>query len=100
VLEELEKVFSQEEEKTEAMIREGDRVRVIPHEVSPPTQKYANQKGYVTMTSSGTYGPQLFVQLDNNPDGLDTAFEEGDLEEISPLEDETTQLKAAPSHHG
>jgi hypothetical protein len=86
VLEELEKVFSQEE-KTEAMIREGDRVRVIPHEVSPPTQKYASQKGYVTMTSPGTYGAQLFVQLDNNPDGIDTAFEEDDLEEISPLED-------------
>ena len=67
MLEELEKVFSQEE-KTEAMIREGDSVRVIPHEVSPPTQKYASQKGCVTMTSPGTYGPQLFVQLDNNPD--------------------------------
>jgi hypothetical protein len=87
VLEELEKEFSQEEEKTEAMIREGDRVRVVPHEVSPPTQKYASQKGYVTMTSPGTYGPQLFVQLDNNPEGIDTAFEEDDLEEISPLED-------------
>ena len=72
MLEELEKVFSQEEEKTEAMIREGDRIRVIPHEVSPPTQKYASQKGYVTMTSPGTYGPQLFVQLDNNPDGATT----------------------------
>jgi hypothetical protein len=85
VLEDLEKVFSQEE--TEAMVREGNRVRVVPHEASPPTQKYASQKGYVKMTSPGTYGPQLFVQLDNNPEGIDTAFEENDLEEISPLED-------------
>jgi len=69
------------------MIGEGDRVRVIPHEVSPPTQKYPRQKGYVTMTSPGTYGRQLFVQLDNNPEGIDTAFEEDDLEEVSPLED-------------
>ena len=85
MLEELEKVFSQEE--TEAMIRAGDLVRVVPHEVSPPTRKYASQKGYVTMTSPGTYGPQFFVRLDNNPEGIDTAFEEDDLEEISPLED-------------
>ena len=69
------------------MVREGDRVRVVPHETSPPTQKYARQKGYVTMTSPSVYGPQLFVQLDNNPDGIDTAFEENDLEEIPPLED-------------
>jgi len=86
-LEGLENEFSQEEEETEAMIREGDRVRVVPHEVSPPTRKYASQKGYVTMISPGNYGPQLFVQLDNNPEGIDTAFEEDDLEEISPLED-------------
>ena len=68
------------------MIREGDRVRVVPHEISPPTRKYASQKGYVTMTSPGNYGVQLFVQLDNNPEGIDTPFEEDDLEEISPLE--------------
>jgi len=43
------------------MVREGNRVRVVPHEASPPTQKYASQKGYVTMTSPGTYGPQSFV---------------------------------------
>jgi hypothetical protein len=78
---------SSQEEKVEAMIREGDRVRVVPHEASPPTQKYASQKGYVTMTSPSVYGPLLFVQLDNNPDGVDTAFEENDLEEIPPLED-------------
>jgi hypothetical protein len=69
------------------MVREGDRVRVVPHEVSPPTRKYACQKGYETMTLPGTYGRQLFVQLDNNPEGIDTAFEVDDLEEISPLED-------------
>jgi hypothetical protein len=38
------------------------------------------------MTSPGNYGVQLFVQLDNNPEGIDTPFEEDDLEEISPLE--------------
>jgi hypothetical protein len=74
----------------EGICTEGDRVRVVPHEVSPPTQKYASQKGCVTMNSPGTYGPQLFVQLKNNPEGIDTAFEEDDLEEISPLEDQTT----------
>ena len=69
------------------MIREGDRVRVVPHEASPPTQKYASQKGYVTMSTPSVYGPQLFVQLDNNPEGIDTAFEEDDLGEIAPLEE-------------
>jgi hypothetical protein len=68
------------------MIREGDRVRVVRREASPPTQKYANQKGHVTMTLPSIYGPLVFVQLDNNPDGIDTAFEEEDLEEVSPLE--------------
>jgi len=69
------------------MIGEGDRVRVVPNETSPPTQKYAMQRGYVTMSTPSVYGPQLFVQLDNNPEGIDTAFEEDDLEEIPPLED-------------
>jgi hypothetical protein len=68
------------------MIREGDRVRVVPRETSPPTQKYGSQKGYVTMILPSIYGQQLFVQLDTNPDGVDTAFEEEDLEEVSPLE--------------
>jgi hypothetical protein len=70
----------------EPMIREGERVRVVPRQASPPTQKYASQKGYVTMTTPSVYGPLVFVQLDNNPDGIDTAFEEEDLEEVSPLE--------------
>jgi hypothetical protein len=69
------------------MIREGDRVRVVPREPSPLAQKYAKQKGYVTMTSPSIYGPLLFVQLDNNPDGIDMAFEEVNLEEVPPLED-------------
>ncbi len=69
------------------MIREGERVKVVAREVSPPTHKYAGQKGYVTMTSPSIYGPVLFVQLDSNPDGIDTAFEEEDLEGLSPLED-------------
>jgi siroheme synthase (precorrin-2 oxidase/ferrochelatase) len=69
------------------LIREGERVRVVPREVSPPTHKYAGRKAYVTMTSPSIYGPVLFVQLDKNPDGIDTAFEEEDLEEVPPLED-------------
>lgn len=69
------------------MIEEGDRVRIVPNEASPPTQKYASQKGYVTMSMPSVYGPQLFVQLDDNPDGIDTAFDENDLEEIPRLED-------------
>jgi hypothetical protein len=69
------------------MIREGERVKVIAREVSPPTHKYAGQKGYVTMISPSIHGPPLFVQLDNNPDCIDTAFKEKDLEEIPPLED-------------
>jgi hypothetical protein len=69
------------------MIEEGDRVRVVLKEASPPTRKYASQKGYVTMSTPSVYGPRLFVQLDENPDGIDTAFEEDDLEEVPPLED-------------
>jgi hypothetical protein len=69
------------------MIREGERVKIIPREVSPPTHKYAGQKGYVTMITPSMYGPLLFVQLDSNPTGVDTAFEEDDLEEVPPLED-------------
>ena len=69
------------------LIREGERVKVVSREVSPPTHKYAGQKGYVTMTSPSIYGPVLFVQLDSNPDGIDTAFEEEDLEGLLPLED-------------
>jgi hypothetical protein len=68
------------------MIRKGERVKVIAREVSPPTHKYAGQKGYVTMTLPSIYGPVFFVQLDNNPDCIDTAFEEDDLEEVPPLE--------------
>ena len=49
------------------MIREGDRVRVLPREESPASQKYAGQTGVVTMTSPSVYGPLLFVQMDGNP---------------------------------
>jgi hypothetical protein len=68
------------------MIREGDRVRVVPHEASPPAQKYPGREGRVTMSAPGTYGPLVFVQLDQNPDGIDTAFEEDDLEGVPPSE--------------
>jgi hypothetical protein len=73
------------------MIREGERVKVVAREVSPATHKYAGQKGYVTMISPSICGPLLIVQLDNNPDGIDTAFEEADLKEVPPLEDLVTK---------
>ena len=64
------------------MIREGDRVRVHPREKSPPSQKYAGQTGIVTTTSPSVYGPLVFVQMDENPDDVDTGFREDDLEEV------------------
>lgn len=64
------------------MIREGDRVKVVPREESPPSMEYSGQTGVVTMTSPSVYGPLLFVQMDDNPDGVDTGFREDDLEEV------------------
>ena len=64
------------------MIREGDRVRVVLREESPPSKKYAGQSGVVTMSSPSVYGPLLFVQMDGNPDDVDTGFREDDLEEV------------------
>jgi hypothetical protein len=64
------------------MIREGDRVRVVLREESPPSKKYAGQTGVVTMSSPSVYGPLLFVQIDGNPDDVDTGFREDDLEEV------------------
>ena len=69
------------------MIREGDRVRVLPREKSPPSKKYAGQTGVVTMTSPSAYGTLLFVQMDGNPDDVDTGFREDDLEEVPEWED-------------
>jgi hypothetical protein len=69
------------------MIREGDRVRVVLREESPPSMKYAGQSGIVTMTSPSVYGPLLFVQMDENPEDVDTGFREDDLEEVWEWED-------------
>jgi hypothetical protein len=69
------------------MIREGDRVRVLSREQSPPSLKYAGQTGVVTMTSPSVYGRLLFVQMDGNPDDVDTGFSEDDLEEVQEWED-------------
>ena len=69
------------------MIREGARVRVLPREESPPSKKYAGQTGVVTMTSPSVYGPLLFVQMDGNPEDVDTGFREDDLEEVLEWED-------------
>ena len=68
------------------MIREGDRVRVHPREKSPPSQKYAGQTGIVTTTSPSVYGPLVFVQMDENPEDVDTGFREDDLEEVPELD--------------
>jgi hypothetical protein len=69
------------------VISEGDRVKILPREESPPSKKYAGQTGVVTMTSPSVYGPLLFVQMDVNPDGVDTGFSEDDLEEVQEWED-------------
>jgi hypothetical protein len=69
------------------MIREGDRVRVVLREESPPSMKCAGQSGIVTMTSPSVYGPLLFVQMDENPEDVDTGFREDDLEEVGEWED-------------
>jgi hypothetical protein len=74
-------------EKRPTMIREGDRVRVLLREESPPSMKYAGQTGVVTTTSPSVYGPLLFVQMDGNPDDVDTAFSEEVLEEVHEGED-------------
>jgi hypothetical protein len=69
------------------MTREGDRVRVLFREKSPPSWKYAGQRGVVTMTSPSVYGPLLFVQMDGNSDDVDSGFREDDLEEVLEWED-------------
>ena len=69
------------------MIREGDRVRIVPREESPPSKKYAGQTGVVTMTSPSVYWPLLFVQMDGNPEDVDTGFRRDDLEEVWEWED-------------
>ena len=72
------------------MIREGDRVRVVLREESPPSKKYAGQTGVVTTTSPSVYGTLLFVQMDGNPDDVDTGFREDDLEEVQEREDSSS----------
>jgi hypothetical protein len=72
------------------MIREGDRVRVVLREGSPPSKKYAGLSGVVTTTSPSVYGPLLFVQMDENPEDVDTGFREDDLEEVQEWEDSSS----------
>ena len=67
--------------------KRGDRVRIVPREESPPSKKYAGQTGVVTMTSPSVYGPLLFVQMDGNPEDVDTGFRRDDLEEVWEWED-------------
>jgi hypothetical protein len=68
------------------MIEEGDRVRVTPHEKSPPSLKYAGQTGLVTMTCPSVNGPLLYVHMDERPGGVETGFREDDLEEVQKWE--------------
>ena len=63
------------------MIREGAPVRVVARETSPPAVKYAGRTGHVTMASPSLYATIFFVQLDEAPDGVHTAFDEEDLVE-------------------
>jgi hypothetical protein len=63
------------------MIREGAPVRVVARETSPPAIKYAGHTGHVTTTSPSLYATIFFVQLDEAPDGVHTAFDEQDLVE-------------------
>ncbi len=39
------------------------------------------------MTSPSVYGPLLYVQIDGNPEDVDTGFREDDLEEVWEWED-------------
>ena len=65
-------------------------MRVLPREESPPSKKYAGQTGVVTTTSPSAYGTLLFVQMDGNPDDVDTGFREDDLEEVWEWEDSSS----------
>jgi hypothetical protein len=70
------------------MIREGDRVRVLLREQSPPSQKYAAQSGVVTMTS-----PSVCTVLSSSSKWMETPtrcrdrlHREDDLQEVQEWE--------------
>jgi hypothetical protein len=69
------------------MIEEGDRVRVVPREKSPPSLNYAGQMGIVTMIIPSIYGPLFFVHVDGNPGSVETGFSEADLQEVQEWEE-------------
>ena len=69
------------------MIEEGDRVRVVAREKSPPSLKYAGQRGIVAMTTPSVYGPLFYVHIDGNPGGVETGFSEEDLQEVQEWEE-------------
>lgn len=54
-------------------------MRVVARETSPPAVKYAGHTGRVATTSPSLYETIFFVQLDEDPEGVHTAFEERDL---------------------
>ena len=64
------------------MIEEGDRVRVVAREKSPTSLKYAGHRGIVRTTAPTVYGPLFYVHLDGNPGGVETGFNQEDLEEV------------------
>ena len=61
------------------MIKEGAPVRVVARVTSPPAVRYAGRTGRVAKTSPSRYETIFFVQLDEDPEGVYTAFEERDL---------------------
>lgn len=67
------------------MISEGALVKVVAREQSPPSVKYDGHIGRVTTTSPGVYGTLYFVQMDANLAGVDTAFDQQDLEALQGL---------------
>jgi hypothetical protein len=57
-------------------------VRVVAREQSPPSVRYADRTGRVALAAPGLYEPVVFVQLDDRPDGVHTAFSQRDLVEV------------------
>lgn len=64
------------------MIAEGVLVKVSAREQSPPSIKYDGHIGRVITTAPSIYGTLLFVQMDDNLVGVDTAFDQQDLEVV------------------
>ena len=55
---------------------------MVAREQSPPSVKYEEHVGRVTTISPSVYGMLFFVQMDINLAGVDTAFDQQDLEVV------------------